>query len=157
MKRPKGFTLVEMIATLVIIALIAAVSGPLFFDLGIFRQRGFFEETLSAVRYAQKHAVATGCNVRVEVTAGGFTLYSDNNFDPVNPATCDSFTTIISDPSGNTGGFTRTAPDGVTLAPPQDFNFTPNGSASFVPATITVGIGASQFRVHRETGFVERL
>jgi MSHA pilin protein MshC len=152
----KGFTLVELIAVLVIVALVAAAGRSLFFDVGVFRQRGFFEETLSAVRYAQKHAVATGCNVRVEITAGGFTLYSDNNFDPTNPATCDSFTTPIPDPSGNAPTFTRAAPDGVT-PDAQDFNFAPDGSASFVPATITIGVGGSQFRVHRATGFVERL
>src|SRR3989344_1338492 len=138
----KGFTLVELVATLVIIALIAAVSGPLFFDINIFRQRGFFDETLSAVRYAQKHAVATG-----------FTLYR-----PASVAACGTgpYNTPIADPSGNATTFTRTAPDGVMLDA-QDFNFAPDGSAGFVPATITIGVGGSQFRVHRATGFVERL
>jgi len=148
-----GFTLVELVATLVIIALIAAVSGPLFFDINIFRQRGFFDETLSAVRYAQKHAVATGCTVRVQTTATGFTLYR-----PASVAACGTgpYNTPIADPSGNATTFTRTAPDGVMLDA-QDFNFAPDGSASFVPATITIGVGGSQFRVHRATGFVERL
>ncbi|MCR4301279.1 MAG: GspH/FimT family protein, partial [Sulfuricaulis sp.] len=148
--------LVEMIATLIIIALIAAVTGPRFFDVSAFRASGFFEETLSAVRYAQKHAVATGCAVRVQTTVGGFTLFSDNNFDPTDPTTCDVFTTVIPDPSGNASGFTRNAPEGVTLDP-QDFRFAPDGSANIVAATISVTVGGRQFRVHRATGFVERL
>ena len=56
--RFEGFTLVEMIATLIIIALIAAVTAPLFSNVNVFKQSGFYEETLSAIRYAQKHAVA---------------------------------------------------------------------------------------------------
>ena len=51
--RFEGFTLVEMIATLIIIALIAAVAGPRFFDINVFRASGFYDETLSAVRHAR--------------------------------------------------------------------------------------------------------
>ena len=156
-KRQKGFTIVELVATLVIIALIAAVTGPLFFDIGIFRERGFFEETLSAVRYAQKHAVATGCHVRVNISATGFRL-----FRPVNAAACGSgiYNTDVADPSGNSPTFTRTAPEGVTLSTtPSTPNiiFLADGSTNIGTATITINVGGSQFRVHRDTGFVERL
>ena len=100
----KGFTLVELIAVLVIVALIAAAGRSLFFDIDVFRQRGFFEETLSAVRYAQKHAVASGCPVRVQTTATGFTL-----FRSANVAACAGgpYNTPIADPSGGAATFTR--------------------------------------------------
>jgi MSHA pilin protein MshC len=148
-KRQKGFTLVELVATLIIIALIAAVGGPLFFDLGIFRQRGFFEETLSAVRYAQKHAVATGCPVLVQTTANGFTL-----FRPANAAACvgGPYNTPIADPSGNATTFTRTAPDGVVLSA-HSFTFAADGSASAGPA---IDVGGATIRVVAATGYVGR-
>lgn len=148
-KRHKGFTLVELVATLVIIALIAAVSGPLFFDIGIFRQRGFFEETLSAVRYAQKHAVATGCPVRVQTTVNGFTLYR-----PASAAACAAgpYNTPIADPSGNATVFTRTAPDGVTLSV-HNFTFAADGAAS---ADQSITVGGTLFQVSAMTGFVGR-
>jgi MSHA pilin protein MshC len=154
----KGFTLVELIATLIIIALIAAVTGPRFFNVSSFRESGFFEETLSAVRYAQKHAVATGCPVRVQVTANGFTLLSVNPAVPADVSGCNttpypSFGTVILDPSGNAATFTRTAPSDIALSP-QDFTFFPLGNAS---ATVTVTVGARQFRVIDVTGFVQRL
>jgi MSHA pilin protein MshC len=145
----RGFTLVELIATLVIIALIAAVTGPLFFDINVFRQRGFFEETLSAVRYAQKHAVATGCPVRVRTTANGFTL-----FRPASTAACAAgpYNTPIADPSGGAATFTRTAPDGVSLTP-HNFTFAADGTAS---ADQSITVGGTTFQVSAMTGFVGR-
>lgn len=153
MKRQKGFTLVELVVTLIIIALIAAVGGPLFFDIGVFRQRGFFEETLSAVRYAQKHAVATNCNVRVNIAASGFTL-----FRAASPAACNTgpYATSVVDPSSGAPAFTRTAPDGVTIATSaSDIVFSGDGRAS-TGATVTVGVGGPSFTVIAATGFVQR-
>jgi MSHA pilin protein MshC len=152
-KRQKGFTLVELVATLIIIGLIAAVSGPLFFDVGVFQKRGFFEETLAAVRYAQKHAVATNCNVRVNITATGFTL-----FRPANAGACNTgtYNTDVVDPSSGAPTFTRTAPDGMTITTSaSDIIFSGDGRAS-TGATVTVGVGAPSFTVIAGTGFVQR-
>jgi MSHA pilin protein MshC len=145
----KGFTLVELIAVLVIVALVAAAGRSLFFDIGVFRQRGFFEETLSAVRYAQKHAVATGCPVRVQTTTTGFTL-----FRSANVAACAGgpYNTPIADPSGGAATFTRTAPPGVTLSA-HDFTFAADGSAS---ANTTIDVGGAPIRVIAVTGYVGR-
>lgn len=148
-KRQKGFTLVELVVTLIIIALVAAVSGPLFFDVDVFRQRGFFEETISAVRYAQKHAVATNCNVRVNITATGFTLFRAANVGACGTGT---YNTDVVDPSSGAPTFTRTAPDGVALTP-TDIIFSGNGQAS---ATVNVTVGGRTFQVVAGTGFVQR-
>jgi MSHA pilin protein MshC len=147
----KGFTLVELITTLIIIALIAAVSGPRFFSINTFRESGFYDETVSAVRYAQKYAVASGCTVRVQTIATGFTLYR-----PASVANCNtpgSYTTPLTDPSGNATTFIRTAPSGVTLSA-ADFTFTASGTASVTPSII-VTVGSRQFTVIGETGFVQ--
>lgn len=149
----KGFTLVEMIATLIIIALIAAVTGPRFFDVSSFRASGFFEETLSAVRYAQKHAVATNCNVQVNITATGFAL-----FRPVNAAACGlgTYATNVADPSSNEPTFTRTAPPGVGLSTSPvtpNIVFSGDGRAS---TSVEVSVGGKKFNVIAETGFVQR-
>jgi MSHA pilin protein MshC len=150
-KRQKGFTLVELVATIVIIALIAAVSGPLFFNVGVFRERGFFEETLSALRYAQKHAVATGCPVRAQTTAAGFTL-----FRPANAAACAAgpYATPIADPSGSAATFTRTAPPGVILTV-HSITFAADGSASVIPPP-PINVGGVAIQVDAVTGYVGR-
>jgi MSHA pilin protein MshC len=133
--RPKGFTIVELIAVIVIIALIAAVTGPRFFDVNIFRERGFFDETISAIRYAQKYAVATGCAVQVAVAGNGYTLTQVPIaiFNPNDPAPCNTppYTGGVSDPVNAGNNFTRTAPTDVTLTSiPATFVFCPRGDTS---------------------------
>ena len=154
MNRQKGFTLVELVATLVIIALVAVVSGPLFFNVSVFKQSGFFEETLAAVRYAQKHAVATGCTVRVQTTTTGFTLYRKAGTD-ASVCNTPTFDQPIADPSGSGATFTRTAPDGVSLDA-RDFTFAADGTAS-ISTSITVGVpGGPTLQVVAATGYVGR-
>jgi len=53
-----GFTLVELIAIVLLIAILSAVAIPRMFDATAFNARGFHDETLSFLRYAQKTAVA---------------------------------------------------------------------------------------------------
>jgi MSHA pilin protein MshC len=149
----KGFTLVELIATLIIIALIAAVGGPRFFSINTFRESGFYDETISSVRYAQKYAVASGCNVEVRIAANGFTLYRPNTAG--NCTAAPPYTIALADPSGNATSFTRTAPSGVTLTP-ATFTFSALGVASVSPDPLSISVGGRQFLVHGETGFVQR-
>lgn len=147
-ERMLGFTLVELVVVLVIVGALAAVSAPMFFSADVFRERGFYDETVSAVRYAQKLAVATGCTVRVNVTATGFTLFRAANLAACNAGT---YTTDITDPSSSATTFTRTAPGGVVLTP-ATFDFAADGSAS---ANVTVNVGTRPFNVIAATGFVQ--
>lgn len=151
-RRLNGFTLVELIAVLVIIALITAVGRSLFFDVNVYRERGFYEETLAAARYAQKLAVASGCPVLMQTTITGFTL-----FRSANAAACAAgpYNTPIADPSGGAATFTRTAPAGVAVDA-QSIVFVADGTVNMAPATLDVNVGGRQWRVHRDTGFVER-
>jgi MSHA pilin protein MshC len=65
----KGFTLVEMIVTLVVIGILAAVAIPRLVSGDAFSSRSFFDESRSIIRYAQKVAIAQRRQVFVNVTA----------------------------------------------------------------------------------------
>lgn len=54
----RGFTLVELVLVIVLLVILAISFGPRFFEIDAFRARGFYDEALSALRYAQKTAIA---------------------------------------------------------------------------------------------------
>jgi MSHA pilin protein MshC len=162
-----GFTIVELVAVILIVGVIAAVAGPRFFDVNIFRQQGFYDETIAAIRYAQKYSVATGCAVQVAVAGNGYTLTQvpTATFNPNDYATCNTppYSGGVSDPTKAGNSFTRTAPTDVTLAAaPATFVFCPRGDTSSGACTgaypntnATINVNAQTITVWGATGFVQ--
>ena len=152
----RGFTMVELIMVIVILGILAAVVGPRFFDRQQFDQRMFYEESLSAVRYAQKLALASGCLTQVSLSPAGYALsYA---------AACGGLVdgSPVANPVGG-GDYAQAAPAGVAIDPRLDIVFNSLGclSASAAcpdgAAAQTAGIGGFTFRVHAATGFIESL
>ncbi|MBK9442637.1 MAG: type II secretion system protein [Comamonadaceae bacterium] len=63
-----GFTLVELIMVIVMMGVLAVFAAPRLFDSTDFYARGFHDETLALLRYAQKAAVAQRRLVCVSLT-----------------------------------------------------------------------------------------
>lgn len=146
-----GFTLVELIITMVILAIVSVVAIPKLFDNEAFEARGFHDEVVAAIRYAQKAAVAQRTSVFVNIDPGSGKLCLTYTVDPE----CDDASTVR-DPGGS-AEFSRTAPAGVTINTSGQFSFSalgqpvPDGQKS----VNVVGAGQTRtIRIERETGYV---
>ena len=132
-RQQSGFTLVELVITIVIMGILASVAAPRFFERNAFDERGYYEDTLAALRYAQKLAVATGCQVQVTITASNYTLKQ-------RATTCTSgaFTGDVFNPGNPGNAYTKAAPSGLTLTPATTLTFNGLGQVSGGATTITL-------------------
>ena len=65
----RGFTLIELVMVILILGVLSVYAAPRMFNSGDFYARGFHDETLSILRYAQKAAIAQRRLVCVAFTA----------------------------------------------------------------------------------------
>lgn len=145
-----GFTLIELIIVIVITGILASVAAPRFFERTAFDERGYYEDTLAALRYAQKLAVATGCEVQVTISPNNYTL----NQHATN-CTTGAFTRDVFNPGNPGAPYSKTAPASLGMAPAQTFVFNGLGESN-APATVTLSGSADTrtINVVAETGFV---
>lgn len=132
-----GFTLVELIMVIIILGVLAVFAAPRMFDKNDAYARGFHDETLGYLRYAQKTAIAQRRTVCV--TFGGsnsITLTIASN-----AATFDCSTaSALSGPNGAAPVVLTAKPGVAYTAAPTSFNF--NGLGQ--PITSLGGAQATQ-------------
>ena len=146
--RARGFTIMELVAVILIVGLLGAVLGPRFIGRDAFASRGFYDEAQSVVRYAQKTAVAWRKTVYVCVTA-----------TVVSAGTVSGCGTLLVHPATG-AALTTTAPSGVTLAPTVNFGFdgagrpSPNVQVTIALTSTIADDPARNIVVEAETGYV---
>jgi MSHA pilin protein MshC len=94
----KGFTLVELVLVLVIVGVLSVFLLPRFNITG-FERYASREEILGAAQYAQKLALASGCEVQLSVDSNSYALHYQSGGGPT---TCGDggFTLDVTSPSG---------------------------------------------------------
>lgn len=159
-----GFTLVELVMTIIIVGVIAAVAVPRFFDNTVFQSRGFADEVMASLRYAQKSAIARHRFVCVTFAANSITLTQGGN------SACG---TDLAGPTGNAPFSVANANITITAPAAGNISFdclgrprsTGNVAATCAPGNAVGVLGANQtvqvqgapnIIVERETGYVHQ-
>lgn len=145
----RGFTVIELIMVLVLIGLIAVFVAPRL-NSKDFEARGFHDETLALLRYAQKSAIAQRRTVCVAFTA------TETRLSMAPDEGSSSCTVALVGPTESTA--IVTARSGITyLATPAGFQFNalgqPSASRTMQVASGGVAIGQT-ITVEAETGYV---
>jgi len=143
----KGFTIIELVVTLLVVGILAAIAVPRI-NISVFREQGFIQQSLAAIRYAQKHAIGSGCNVQVSINATS----CDLDFTGA-PAGCPS-NALVNPVSGNTNFcLDSDAPSGSSFAAP--FAFDKIGRP--IGGTQQYDLGGRILQVEAETGYTHEL
>jgi MSHA pilin protein MshC len=136
-KRMRGFTLIELVATLVIIGILAGIAVPQFFDNRSFAERGYVDEVASTLRYARRVAIATSCEVAVTFTPAGYGAAQRTTINDCDARSGGWNTPVLRSDGSILRGI---APKDVVLTPASTIVYDTDGSIlGGNPPVITVG------------------
>ena len=146
-----GFTVVELVLVIVIVGVLGAIAGPRFFDNATFDERAYYDELVTSLRYAQKVSVASGCRVRVDITATTYSLTQQSpqagHCDPADA----SFPVPVRLPTGET--MSGVAPGSVSVDPAITLIYEPLGSTNLA-ANQLLSVGSRVLTIQADSGLV---
>jgi len=150
----QAFTIIELITIIVLLGILSAVAIPRLFDRRDFDERLYYDELITAVRYAQKQALSSGCQIKVDIAPSSYSVSYNGT-----PAPCPDQDQAVAHPGG--GDYSGTAPTGV-ISSTLTLAFASLGQRVEPPAgnaVLTIarknGGQALSFTVH-PNGFIEQ-
>ncbi len=146
-----GFTTVELVLVIVIIGILGAIAGPRFFGTSTFDERAYYDELASSVRYAQKVAVASGCRVRVNLTASTYELRQQTALGGHCNAADLTFPMPVMLSTGQ--AVSGVAPAGIAAAPPLVIVYDGVGRTNLASNQV-ITVGSRSMVIEAESGLV---
>ncbi|MDH5354321.1 MAG: prepilin-type N-terminal cleavage/methylation domain-containing protein [Gammaproteobacteria bacterium] len=150
----RGFTLIELVVVVMLLGILSVFAMGKLFNQNQFAAKGFFDDTVNAVRFAQKLAVSSGCAVQVQITTTGYQLFQGT--------TCISgvFTRAVANPANRANPYSNNnMPTGYGLTPAViEFDargVITSGGLDPLPVTLAGPDATFTFNVHRKTGLVD--
>jgi MSHA pilin protein MshC len=148
----RGFTLVELVIVMTVIGILAVTLGPKFFTQNVFSQRGYADELASALRYAQKTAVSSGCPTLLTLTSTTYVVAQQAaSGNSCNPSDTTWSTPVIAADGAPIQG---SAPANTTASPTGTYQFDDQGRLTGNSST-TLIVGARTITIVPGTGFVQ--
>lgn len=148
-----GFTLVELVMVIVLLGILAVYAVPRILNSGDFYARGFHDQALAYLRYAQKTAIAQRRTVCVILSSNAI------NLRIANAAGSNTCSAALAGPAGEAG---LSARSGVAFSgTPLSFNFDALGQpvqtstgAAAATQTLQVANVSPSITIEAATGYV---
>ncbi len=138
-----GYTLLELVAVLIVIGILAAVLAPRFIEASAFEGGTAADKLLVAARYAETLAQNQGVTTSLTVGANSFSVTQNG--------------AAVPDPTLQSSTYVTPIPSGVVISPKATVSFsrTESFQSVTVPTTFTVtGLGSSASVYVTATGYI---
>lgn len=164
-----GYSMVELVTVIVIVGLLSLMAAPSLLDRTALDSRSLYDQLISALRYAQKAALAQNRYVCVSFDASSNVTLTYTASAPTS-AVCAGASLMS---PGTESGYSLSPPDGVTISItdagnspvslPASFSFSPQGrplvyvspsGLASLKQTFTVSGYVDPIIVEGETGYV---
>ena len=143
-KNTSGFTIIELVVTILIVGILSISVGPRFFGTISYQNRKATDDLLSALRYSQQVAMNRGGDIELILTPTNFTVQRSGGGS-------------LRSPDGLIP-YTKTFPATITAVATSTIRFNSIGqpvNSTSIPLTnnVVLNIGSSTITVEADTGY----